>query len=490
MNFIYRVKYFVNFMRLQDRNKLKLIAKRFFKIITMLISLCGLIYQAHIIYDQYMSGRTVVNLQIGQIKNELPAITICFEGLFSMERAAKFHSDFVEINKRYLELLKNRSVEEYSKLYKESFRNYTEKHLKDNGLDMNELFDKMSIKFKALDESYTILLSFYGRSDNKTLPAHLIEYPGKNYNTYYYHVEPLETIVIRQFDKNLDSIDETKCLTFFSHVEKEWRTFQAQISTIIIDKSNEVRKSLPYNINYYVSIHSPNNLPDFIIPATFKQIDIRKEISIKYSENRIQRLGKGYDTDCYDYESDNSFGYYRMRSDCINDCYQKKRREICKVDRGLLMSHSLIRKDYLVNGNERLISCYDPEYNYESFFLKQDCEKLCKIECNVRYYTIELDRRNIDPKLTATRIQHSQYPDIFVEHIPGMNLIGFLCNFGGLLGMWLGLSLFGLFNDIFKLITKIAYRKYINLINVKINNANCNCNFVRRHRNVMRWVNK
>ena len=51
-----------------------------------------------------------------------------------------------------------------------------------------------------------------------------------------------------------------------------------------------------------------------------------------------------------------------------------------------------------------------------------------------------------------------------------MDLIGFLCNFGGLLGIWLGLSLFGIFNDIFIIITKIAYRKYINLISVKLNN--------------------
>ena len=71
---------------------------------------------------------------------------------------------------------------------------------------------------------------------------------------------------------------------------------------------------------------------------------------IKYSENQIKRLGKGYDTDCHSYEFDNNFGYHRMRSDCLNDCYQDKLRQMCKVDRGLFMSNSLIRKDYLING--------------------------------------------------------------------------------------------------------------------------------------------
>ena len=59
-----------------------------------------------------------------------------------------------------------------------------------------------------------------------------------------------------------------------------------------------------------------------------------------------------------------------------------------------------------------------------------------------------------------------------MEHIPEMDLIGFLCNFGGLLGMWLGMSLFGMFHDILNLITKIAFRKFINLLSVKINQMN------------------
>ena len=42
-------------------------------------------------------------------------------------------------------------------------------------------------------------------------------------------------------------------------------------------------------------------------------------------------------------------------------------RSALTVDHGLFMSESLIRKDYLLNGNNRLISCYEPEYNYQSF---------------------------------------------------------------------------------------------------------------------------
>ena len=69
-------------------------------------------------------------------------------------------------------------------------------------------------------------------------------------------------------------------------------------------------------------------------------------------------------------------------------------------------------------------------------------------------------------------VNHGKSPDIFVQHIAEMNLIGFLCNFGGLLGMWLGLSLFGIFNDIFEIITRITYRNYIIKFKNKYNNLN------------------
>ena len=154
-----------------------------------------------------------------------------------------------------------------------------------------------------------------------------------------------------------------------------------------------VLRSLPFNIIYYISFHSPNYLPDIEAQATFRQINMTEQNVMKYSEHRIHRLGKGYDTDCYDYESDNNFGYYRMRSDCINDCYQKSIKQTCKVDHGLFMSHSLIRKEYLIDGNERMLSCYDPAYNRENFSLKIDCEKICKVKCNFKYYPVEFIER-------------------------------------------------------------------------------------------------
>ena len=91
-----------------------------------------------------MSGKTIINLEIGRQSNEsLQAITICFDGFFSMERAAQFYPGFKEVNETYWVLQRNKSFDERDILYEQSFENNAEKHLNNNGLDFNELFDKM-----------------------------------------------------------------------------------------------------------------------------------------------------------------------------------------------------------------------------------------------------------------------------------------------------------------------------------------------------------
>src|SRR5690349_14796153 len=79
----------------EDKEKIKTILKRTIKAFLMIASLCGFIYQVSIIYRQYMSGRTIISLEIGRItEKSLPAITICFDALYSMERIAKYYPEF------------------------------------------------------------------------------------------------------------------------------------------------------------------------------------------------------------------------------------------------------------------------------------------------------------------------------------------------------------------------------------------------------------
>ena len=98
-----------NFISRQIRIVSQMRLETYVKIILMILSVCGLIYQVKIIYDQFMSGKTTVSIEIGrQFEQKLPAITICLPRLFSMERAGKISARFNKINQKYQQLLENK----------------------------------------------------------------------------------------------------------------------------------------------------------------------------------------------------------------------------------------------------------------------------------------------------------------------------------------------------------------------------------------------
>ena len=83
---------------------------KFIKIIILILTGSGLLYQTAIIFDRFMSGKTVVRLEIGNNQdNKPPAITVCYPGLYSMERIANYSNNtlFNEFNKNYTDYLKN-----------------------------------------------------------------------------------------------------------------------------------------------------------------------------------------------------------------------------------------------------------------------------------------------------------------------------------------------------------------------------------------------
>ena len=108
----------------QMRNNLRANAKIIVKVIVIILTICCLFHQVQIIYEQFMSGKTIISLEIGRVPDETPpAVTICVPGLFSIERAGKFQLAFMKINGLFQDLLRKDSFEEYHKLYDHTFRN-------------------------------------------------------------------------------------------------------------------------------------------------------------------------------------------------------------------------------------------------------------------------------------------------------------------------------------------------------------------------------
>ena len=259
----------------EDKEKMKKNVKRFFQSFFMVASLFGFIYQVSIIYDQYMSGRTIINLEIGKKTDKsMPAITICFHGLFSMERVAKYDPEFREKNKTYWDIIVSKKYSSEEKLvityqfYESTFQNYINENLKTKGLNMNELFDKMSLKYSALTGEKMIQFSIHGNNDNI--------YSDKEFEN-----DPVETISIFQEEQDIEYISCRKCLTFFSYAQKEWRNFQGQFNYINISKFLNLIHIRSMPLKYIViSIHSPNYLPEFNTKDFFLAFVVILDISL------------------------------------------------------------------------------------------------------------------------------------------------------------------------------------------------------------------
>ena len=89
------------------------------------------------------------------------------------------------------------------------------------------------------------------------------------------------------------------------------------------------------------------------------------------------------------------------------------------------------------------------------------CLNSCLNDCEFRYYTFTL-KENLsfgnDQDSVEVSIDHNNLPDILVKSIPEMTFMSFVCNFGGLLGMWLGISILLVFEEICKTISKLLLR--------------------------------
>ena len=407
----------MNKVKIAEQNRIKnyLSLEKFIMIILLLLSLCGLIYQVQIIYVKFMSGKTIARIEINRQYNQnLPTITLCLPELFSMERAAQFEPGLIQVNEIYQDLLEI-SSEKAFELYQETFKNYSEKELKNNGLDMNVLFNNLSIIYKVLNGDPWLQFELYGYISKENVPSDLNVQIRKTDLVYSYFGDPFETIAVHY---EFNDPQTFKCFTIFSAAQKQWRNFQAKLDLIkIIIEMNLLKTSFPISTKYYyLSIHSPNHLPELDGEREFKLLKFKDVTTITFSQVKIQRLGEGYDTDCHSYELDKNFSYYRMRSDCVNDCYQDKMRQLCKSDRGFFMSLSLLRKDQLLNRNQILKSCFDPDFNKFNFTLYIDCNKICKVECDFIYYPFEIEI--IKHPEHQLRIRHGEYPDIFVQHLP------------------------------------------------------------------------
>ena len=261
-----------------------------------------------------------------------------------------------------------------------------------------------------------------------------------NNNSYRMISLPMESIKIYLLYNEIPFV--SKCYTLFSHSHSSWDNINIDFRYFTVNLKLD-RYASPITPGMFIPLmmHSPNSLPTenyYYINPGYKYI-------IRYSQWNIIRLKNGYDTDCREYNPKNY-----TRSDCIFDCYQDIVKYHCHTQ-DLVGANILRRKIYFEQRNLNLSKCIvSDEIYYESI---KSCEDQCHKECHFTYYSFTITKYiEIDLYHAHLRFRHNEMPDITIRYIPEMPLLTFICNFGGILGMWLGLSFYTIFEHIWNIL--------------------------------------
>ena len=246
-------------------------------------------------------------------------------------------------------------------------------------------------------------------------------------------------------------------------------------------------------------MHSPNAIPNRLTANNFIQLKPWVLHEMTYNRHKTVLLPPPYQTNCKNYDLDDKQDF-RFRSECINHCihdglrkecslcssHQKKGSEVMEnCTECLFMSDLIWRKYSFIYNLNDIKPCLNPlqieevplswkngntplaqEYNRNRFQcnefvfnrVQSECQNSCQSECTNRYYNYEIKKEsNLYQesewkKVSHVRITHNHLPDQTNEHLPETTFVTLTCNFGGLLGMWLGLSAMALFHFLLKII--------------------------------------
>ena len=132
-----------------------------YNIISSLICSAGLIYQLQQLFSQYLSGKTVVNVEVKkEINDNFPAFTVCFPLLFSLEGFANYFND----NKQQYEIYE-RMIQEIEQVRNDEIReNLYEKYKSNLTSIYQEIDDFHKLSKLRIHNIYDVII------DNLSIP--------------------------------------------------------------------------------------------------------------------------------------------------------------------------------------------------------------------------------------------------------------------------------------------------------------------------------
>ena len=362
----------------------------------------GLIYHTSQLLHQYWQGKTIVNIDVNRVfLDTLPGITICFPYMLDIRKLSKIDDHLKNINDQYQDSLKKLELnQEMSKEHQKELREiYYQaqieviRRISNNSLKMKDIFQNYSIDFLDENREELITIQLYGDmnstfSKNKT--ADFIGNPIVSYE------------ICQDRTKNIWLI--SKCFTYFSSLEKRWRNFKSYYRVISIIMRYDFKSIPPFFLNMVVvAIHSPNTIPQ-LQDESFMFFPLKHEYQVTYHKIYTKLLDSNYDSNCFEYDLDYKF-----------------------------VQNFNISLELKVR-----LACYNE----------------CRKDCNFTYYSLVPSTKAKLNNSNEMRIYlwHNNQADIAITHLPEITFISLVSNFGGLIGMWLGISVMVMFDELFKLI--------------------------------------
>ena len=418
-----------------------------------------LLIQIGQLFHQYLDQSLVTNIKFSSKNPEtLPAVTICYDKVFYfLKMEQRFNPSIIRekfINYRTLidsavfdhgnnpseDVLAE--LKSYENFYDEKVKWIIE-NVKNRSIDLHDMFDNLTLPFSFTKSEQIIWLVYFGQV---ILESSDLVNPFITFNKNFYVTYPVESIFKMKW----------KCYTFFSDLQKVYRNLK------ITDK--EIRFLIrfpkflfPFGLNrkILISMHSPKELPR---EFSFIELDQAHDATITYS--RIENKQEHNYFKCQDYSNHDKF---RMKSDCFFNCMMKISPIVClDYYRMIETMFYPIRKE-LFYKEYPYYNCSNGRYRSTIVSLQSKCMYQCPDECDQKYFFMQhknskrrsynYDRDQIVKTLSQIQILSSDLPTIIIIHLPEMTLISLLCNLGGLIGMWLGISIastFGKLTDLVK----------------------------------------
>ena len=426
------------------------------KLLITMICLIGFTYHTISLTLEYLSGNTVVNIMIGPLfKEGLPAITIC-PGCMAIDKVANLSEDLLQLYQNYsnyidLDMnLNNSKSYNFEIIYTHNrARNIIKTMMKNGEMNIGDMFNKFTYNYDYEMPSFEFYIHetsiVEGELEQLINHSNIVTMDdGKDY--YWIKVNPIETMIL--------DFTAFKCYTFFSHIDSVWQNVKIDFKRIKILPKFDVMFYPYFLLPVPIFIHSPNDLP---LLDYGKLLPLESEVSqlIQYSTIKILRLGRDYETDCREYGNEYE---YDTRSSCIVSCVKHHHDTICGNSSLPQLENLVTNKFITTNYNKSITQCIT------YYKIKQDalanCSKQCHFNCHYKYYSANIQKLNdIEHYKSDVIMEHNQMPDILIKYIPETSFISFACYFGGLLGMWLGLSLLTIIQEFLKSIFKLKCSK-------------------------------